>query len=442
MSERRTNRRSRVALCVAALAIAGAEVFASACGPGGGGGTGGSGGAGTGASGGTGAGGVAGSAGFAGGFGGVSGGATGGESGVGGGGTGGTTDASVDGSLDGGGQDGAGGGGGDGAVSVVCGDGIRGLDEECDDGNASDDDACTTSCYVTDFLATSFGPMDAGKPLSGRYLGAGRHPAAASGEGLAVGYVEPSPTPHVGIAAFAPSGTALASPMLVSGGSTAVLFSDPVLAAVPGGKYVAAWTDFGDDGDELGVAVRLVDPLVAPTGSPIHANTTTDFSQFDADVVWTGSQLIVAWADDSSATTGPDIRYRAFSTSLTPATFVEQTLSADPGTDGAVCLTAFNGSWAAAWRHVDSGGMETIHASAGGTKWTVGPHTPGPPDDKPALVELDSSTLLLVFTEGTMLGGAILDVAAPGATAAFSLNRLGSTVAEQTSAIRIRTRSS
>jgi len=68
---------------------------------------------------------------------------------------------------------------------------------------------------------------------------------------------------------------------------------------VPGGKYAVAYTDFNGDGDELGIALRIVDPEIAPTGTPAHANATTIFSQYDPDVIATSSGLVLAWVDDS-----------------------------------------------------------------------------------------------------------------------------------------------
>ena len=44
--------------------------------------------------------------------------------------------------------------------------------------------------------------------------------------------------------------------------------SHPVVAAVSNGRYAVAYTDFAGDGDELGIALRLVDPAVAPSGTP------------------------------------------------------------------------------------------------------------------------------------------------------------------------------
>jgi hypothetical protein len=208
--------------------------------------------------------------------------------------------------------------------------------------------------------------------------------------------------------------------------------SNPVIAAVPGGKYAVAYTDFNGDGDELGIALRLVDLASPPTGAPAHANTTTAFSQYDPDLLATPSGLVVAWVDDSPAASGPRVMFRTFDNNLSP-TSSEQPLSmsaddggADAGNpnEGDVALSPFGSSWAAAWRAGENG-LETVHIRTGSTTWSIGPYLPGPVDDRPALAELDATHLLVVYTEGTdpeetgvangsKLRVGVLDTAAPG----------------------------
>ena len=426
-----------------------AVVMSFSCGPngcgGGGGGAGGAAGAGgqagaAGSGGGAGAAGAGGASGAAGG-GGAAGTPAGGTGGInpGDGGTGGAPDASVDATAD----------ADSGPVSTVCGDGIRGLDEECDDGNGSSDDACTTACVVTDLLCVSPPLNDAGKPAAGRYLGEGRHPVAADGDGFAVVYVEPDfAPPRVALSAFEPKGVRIGAPLLVSTGnkSKPLLFSSPVVAALPGAKYAVAWTDFDGDGDELGVALRLVDPAIAPAGEPAHANTTTAFSQFAPDMIWTGSELVVAWADDSAPTTGPDLWMRKFDAALSPIG-AEQSLAASASAEGNVALGTFGAAWAAAWRAAGSNGMESVEAKSGNTTWSVGPHAPPGADDKPALVELDASTLLVVFTigdggtgSGSKLCGGLLTPSATGATTAIALDAGLTAAQSHPSAVRVGSR--
>lgn len=425
-------------------ALLGVTVTA-ACAPngcgGGGGGTGGAAGSGgqagaAGVAGAAGAGGVGGAAGG----GGVAGAASGGTGGInpGDGGTGGAPDASVDAPSDA--ADG-------GPVSTVCGDGIRGVDEECDDGNTSNEDACTTSCLVNDFLCVAPTVNDSGKPASGRYLGEGRHPAAADADGFAVAYVEPGfAPPRVVLNAFDPKGVRIGSPLLVSTGtkSKPLLFSSPVVAALPGVKYAVAWTDFDGDGDALGVAIRLVEPPNAPSGEPAHANKTTLFSQSDPDVLWTGTELVVTWVDDSDAVNGPDLRYRVFDASLNPQSPGDQTLAGSANAEANVALGMFGSTWAAAWRATTTNGSETLEARSGTTTWSVGPHVPPGTEDKPALAELDSSTLLVVFTAGSgaasKLRGALLSPGAPGNTAPIALDTGVTAAQSHPNAVRVGSR--
>lgn len=330
-----------------------------------------------------------------------------------------------------------------GPVSTVCGDGIRGLDEECDDGNTSNDDACTTTCFVNDFLCVTPPVNDSGKPASGRYLGEGRHPIAADADGFAVAYVEPGfAPPRIALNAFDPKGLRLGNPLLLSTGtkSKPLLFSSPVVAALPGTKYAVAWTDFDGDGDALGVALQLVDPAVAPTGELAHANKTIAFSQSDPDILWTGTELVVAWVDDSDAVNGPDLRFRTFDAALTAQSTSDLPLAASPNAEANVSLGMFGSTWAAAWRATATNGAETIEAKAGATTWSVGPHAPPATEDKPALVELDSSTLLVVFSTGSKLRGALLSPSSPGVTASIALDASLTAPQSHPNAVRVGSR--
>src|SRR5581483_251008 len=150
----------------------------------------------------------------------------------------------------------------------------------------------------------------------------------------------------------------------------------------------------------------------------VRAASTTAFAQYDADVVWTGGAIVVAWCDDSDAASGPDLRVRTFDAQLAP-TSAEETLAATPDTEARPALAAFGGGWAAAWRSF-SGGRESIRAKHGGVEWRVGPFAPAPAGARPALAPLDATHLALVFTAGADEGGAarvrvaVLDTAAPG----------------------------
>jgi hypothetical protein len=178
------------------------------------------------------------------------------------------------------------------------------------------------------------------------------------------------------------------------------------------------------------VALRVIDAASAPSGSPAHANATTVFSQYDADLIATSSGLVVAWVDDANAATAPDIKFRTFGFDLTP-TSGEQSLAATAANEGDVALAPWGTSWAAAWRAGENG-LETLRVQAGTTGWSIGPFLPGPVGSLPALAELDSTHLLVAYTEGldasetgnidsSKLRVAVLDVAPPGNVTVFDV---------------------
>jgi hypothetical protein len=340
----------------------------------------------------------------------------------------------------------------------VCGDGRRDSTEECDDGlgaSSSVGRSCSSTCQVEDELVVAQGgaagaagsgpldggdggPTDAGLAIAtSRSLGNGRHPVATSDTTFAVAYLEPEAQPiGMAMATFSSAGVATGTVNRFGAHSSLVDRSDPVLAGLPCDRYAAAWTDFGGDGDGLGIALALVDPAVTPSGPPAHANTTTAYAQSDADIVWTGSQVVVAWADTSNAATGPDLRFRTFDANLAP-TSAEQTLAATADVEGDVTLAPFEGSWAAAWRDDTVGGgsgFEQIRVHTGGTDWTVGPaFLPPSVAGKIALAELDSSHLLVVYpvgidpgdtgvpNAGSKLQFAVVNFAQPGAVSGADL---------------------
>ncbi len=400
-------------------AVLAATLATGACGPGGcgGGGTGGTGGAAgspAGGSAGTPTGGAAGSS-----SGGTAGSSTGGAAGSGTGGSAGTPSGGAAGAGGAGGA-GDGGTGGttpdastDAAVSLNCGDGIRDpLTEECDDGNASASDSCS-ACFVQDVLLVPGPGSDGGVPPKvSRRLGDGRHPVAGE-SGFAVAFVTSLPAPvTLGLLTFDSVGVPASSPVTVAADTSVTANAHPVVAALPVGRYAVAYTDLNADGDGLGIAVRSVDAATKQVSSLVRVNTTKTFGQHDVDLVWTGTELVAAWVDDSKLpTSGADIRMRRFTSSLAP-TSSEEILANGPAQESGVALATFGSGWAAAWRSALAG-TETIAVKTAGASWSVAVASPGPAEDKPALAELDATHLLLVFSEGTpaRLRGAILDTA-------------------------------
>ncbi len=409
-----------------ALAVACAGATPAACGPDGAGGGGviaaaaGNGGAAA-AAGTAGAGGNAGSGGFA-----IDGGEDAG--GVGGG------DASVDGSAgtggtpaDGSTDDGASDGPLDGPVSQFCGDGVRDpITEECDDGTGSSPpDSCSAQCVVQDVLVSP-GPGSEGgvPPKVTRRLGEGRHPVGGDGSGFAVAFVETHAGPKVGVRIFDEDGVPGTIAMVAQDASTTEK-AHPVVAALPADGFAVAWSDNGADGDGRGIALRTVSAGGA-LGAKQRVSETTSFNQRDVDLIWTGNELVAAWVDESKiATTGLDIKLRNLSANGSPQGN-EQVLANTTAHESQVALAALGGSWAAAWR-ARTGTTETIAAKAGGVSFSVSVASPGPSLDKPALVAIDGSRLLLVFTEGgsafgtPTLRGAVLDTAAPGTATSFAI---------------------
>jgi len=312
--------------------------------------------------------------------------------------------------------------------SQFCGDAIRDpVREECDLGDGVGSRAlCTADCHVRDQTAI-VQPTDAAVP-PGRTLGEGRHPVAVSASGsFGVVFVEPDAKPlRLSLTAFSDKGVASDALVPISTGSTPLLMSHPVVAAVPGGKYAVAYTDFNGDGDKLGIALRLVDPAAAPTGAPMHANVTTVFSQYDPDLIATASGLVAAWIDDSDASTQPKLKYRTFALDLMPTSGeLSLAMASSSASEGDVALANWGSSWVAAWRS-DENGLETLRIRSGSTAWSIGTYLPGPVGSRPALAELDATHLLAVYVEGTdpaetgtandsKLRVVVLDAAAPGA---------------------------
>lgn len=413
--------RSVIAMALEASAVA-SLCFGASCGPGdpGGGGSGGAAGDPSG--------GAAGSPNGGGAAGSSSGGAAGATGGTAGPSTGGAAGTPSGGAAGAGGTGGAGDGGTggsppdasiDGPVSQFCGDGIRdALNEECDDGNASASDSCS-ACFVQDVLLVPGAGSDGGVPPKvSRRLGDGRHPVAGGDSGFAVAFVTSLPAPlTLGLSTFDSVGVPAGVPVTVAADTSVTVNAHPVVAALPGGKYALAYTDMNADGDGLGIAVRTVDAVTKQVGPLVRANTTKTFGQHDVDLIWTGTELVAAWVDDSKLpTSGSDVRMRRFNASLAPLGS-EEILANSNAHESGVALATFGSGWAAAWRSV-SAGTETIVAKTTGASWSVPVTSPGPAEDKPALAELDATHLLLVFSEGTpaRLRGAILDTASQTVT--------------------------
>lgn len=303
-------------------------------------------------------------------------------------------------------------------VSEYCGDAIRDPElEECDDGPGDDDDLCTADCRVSNGFVVEAGlPEDAGVlGESERELGTGPHVAASGPDGFAVVYLERDARTVVRLQAFDRHGTRSGLELDVGVGTRPVAAANPVVAALPGGRYAVAWTEHGAGTPDI--ALRIVTPGTAPRGAVTYANAARGGPQQDADVLWTGDELVVAWSDSQ------DVRSRRFDASLAPLE-EEQSLASSAALEGNITLARFASGWAAAWREGDLG-FERVRVRAGNRSWFTQPFLPGPLGDRPGLVALDDEHLLLVHTVGTdplgsgtanvgRLRVAVLRIGAPG----------------------------
>jgi cysteine-rich repeat protein len=314
-----------------------------------------------------------------------------------------------------------------GVTHGVCGDGFLNANEQCDDGDTADGDACSSTCVVTPALVLPrTAAPSAVLPLSGRSLGRGAHPSAVGCNRVGVSLLDrSSDSAKLQIGLFSGVGHPAGS---IDFGEADVDSPNPSIAALPDDSFVAVWTAF--DSDELGIRLRRFGPAITALSSATFANVEQAFSQRAADLVFDGTELVVAWVDDSDPLNGPDLRYRTFAPDLTP-TSDDLTLSATSAVEDQVTLAALGGHWAAAWRS-GSAGSETIEVQSGAKHWSVGPFLPGASDDRPALTFIDANHLALAFTVGTdplasgialvpHLQGAILDAAYPGQTEAFEV---------------------
>ncbi len=304
-------------------------------------------------------------------------------------------------------------------ASPVCGNGyVQMPSEQCDDGlgSASGRRGCSSACQVLDELVVVQPAMDGGASTPERALGSGRHPVAVGTSTYAVAYLDTQSKPlALSLATFSPK--AVPGPVVSAFNASLTILpgTSPVVAGLSCNQYAAAWTDYGGDCDELGIALTLIQAGVAPA-TPTFANTTTAFSQYDPDILAVGGQVVVAWVDSSNAATQPDLIFRTFdATTLTP-TSGEQPLATTADSEADVALAPFAGSWAAAWRD-DANGLETVRVHTGSTDWTVGPaFLPAPSAGRPAVAQLDATHLLVTYVVGVPPVGAPSDGGAADAT--------------------------
>jgi hypothetical protein len=306
----------------------------------------------------------------------------------------------------------------DPGASEQCDDGIRDpVSEECDDGPGTAEDSCTEDCEIRNLFVR---PVQdpGGLRVRSRTLGQGPHPVAAGATATLVTFVE-GESSAFGLKGALFDAQGRRTDLLDLGDEAAPSeTADAGAAALPGGAFALVWNDLANG--SLDIGLRRISTTQSPmVGEFQYANSRFAGAQQDPDVLWTGKELVVAWVDTFR------VRHRRFNADLVPLAN-EAPLSPSDEVAGAVSLARFGAGWAAAWRVFDSdSGKETIRVRSGDDQWLIGPFTPGPSLERPALVELDASHLLVAFAEGTdplesgtpsvmRLRGAILSTAGPG----------------------------
>lgn len=126
-------------------------------------------------------------------------------------------------------------------TSTTCQDAIAGSNEECDDGPGAELDACTSTCQTRDQPVVPAQESQGGE----RFLGVGRHPLSGADSGFALSYLQIEPLlgePQVGVSTFDIWGKPAAR-VIASEGASPIYEANPVLAALPGGKYAVNGPD-------------------------------------------------------------------------------------------------------------------------------------------------------------------------------------------------------
>src|SRR5512133_529434 len=309
--------------------------------------------------------------------------------------------------------------------SAYCGDGCHDLlKEECDDGAGSPARFCNWACQSSDSWASHTNVTPPGGKRIQRNLGRGRHPVAASAERFAVSLVETANAQErvVRVAQFTANGTPI-NDVVLSDGTWIADHSDPVVAFLGQGDAITAFTEFGGDGDGLGIALRRLRAGQTQADPVQWASVPSFAAQYDADILALSDRILVAYTDEYDAVTGPDITLREFDLELKPKGTIALGNSSD--VEGRVGLAKLGESWGAAWRRAAADGSEyvEVYDAASNAHWSVGPHTAAHSDDIPALVAVDATHRVAIYTRSAStdqaypigkLYFALLDTTQPG----------------------------
>jgi len=288
-------------------------------------------------------------------------------------------------------------------------DGLVGITHEpvgvggwCTDGDPSNGtEVCNTSgaCVglpLSESVVDRVGGQD--PDVRERQLGVGRHPVAASEDGLAVAFYEvlKSGGARVAVATFSSLGEGRG----LWRADASVLDLDPVVVGVPGGGFVVAYQDLLADGDGLDVALVRLNADGQQLSSVQVANDKILYGQHSPDLVWQGDRLWVAWEDDSALVSegGRRICVRAFTGGLVPEG-VEACDSAMGQNRGAVAWAATDDGPARAWRN-EAAGAGSIELSWAGAIHPFPLDVLPPAAEMPAVTAIDATHVLLVYTDG------------------------------------------
>jgi cysteine-rich repeat protein len=321
-------------------------------------------------------------------------------------------------------------------ATVTCGDGVRQLIEECDDANGVENDFCDRCCVSHDRLAL-YEPKPAIPDQRKRFVLRGRA-VAANAEGAAVLFRQRPPISNrnepeiVGLQIFRPDGTRvlgdLGKTLTAATGwseTSSAGQTDGHLIALPGNRYALVWQQYPLGGAWWSIGLREIDGATGNAGPVQVVNTTVSGNQRSPDAVWTGSELVVAWTDETTALQD-HVRFRRFGSDLVPKG-PEESLEPSPRT-AAVRLATFAGGWATQWIESSPPNYNPDFFVRAGTKEWVVRGLYGAVE--PTLIALSDTHLLLVSTGAVFhdggtdtrhLFGAILDVASPGEVRPFRL---------------------
>jgi hypothetical protein len=245
-------------------------------------------------------------------------------------------------------------------------------------------------------------PLKAGQRLS-RQLGNGSHPVAASPNTFVVALKQqilPGSDEIVRLSLFDNLGGEFAT-RIVSEGTWPADDSDPVVAVLPSGDVLAAFTEFGGDGDGLGIAVRRLRAGQYTMDAVRYVSEPSFAAQQDADIIATSDSVVIAYTDESNSSTVPEIRVREFDHELNAKR--SWTISDGANVTGRVSLAPLDQGWGAAFRTVVNNGQEVVvvYDAKSNVKWSTKPHYAGPTNESPALIPLGPYHRLVVFGVGT-----------------------------------------